>query len=402
MFFHWSFSNGHNCEIDLCSSLFLPREKHPLKSLSRTTMKTALIALLAAIVNAQQNVSTQLLDDVVHEGCGAVDYYAELTSTGPTSSWTRDAVRQLTTRRHATELPIVGGNDQEDIIDALRDLFAGTEPSTVKLLYRHVNFPAVPANTPETWRRGDLWPQSAGAKLGTPAAVDVHAKWPVDWTVNDGLEDLWFGECGTVESDDACVTPAIDGETAADTAQDAKIKLPPAEYRGDVARALFYVALRYETELGLKLTDCPPFAATEFGYLSQLLTWHEQDPVVAEEQVRNDRACARWQGNRNVFVDYPELVTQFFGQADSILEGTHTYSACTVPTDAPTATPNDCSAIQPGDVTIFLFNSEPDQIVFFPLQDIPDTVDRLYVTDKAWNGTDFVTDEGVIEVCKST
>lgn len=67
---------------------------------------------------------------------------------------------------------------------------------------------------------------------------------------------------------------------------------------------------------------------------------------------------------------------------------------------APTASPNECTSIQPGDIQIILLNSEdPDQIVWYCLTVIPTGVDYIYATDDAWNGTDFVDLEGTIKVC---
>jgi hypothetical protein len=60
---------------------------------------------------------------------------------------------------------------------------------------------------------------------------------------------------------------------------------------------------------------------------------------------------------------------------------------------------NACSSLKGGDAMVFLVNSdEPDQVIFFPLVDIPDTVGSLYLTDNAYLGEELATNEGTIEV----
>ena len=100
--------------------------------------------------------------------------------------------------------------------------------------------------------------------------------------------------------------------------------------RGDVARALFYMDVRYEggdhgvtgyEEPDLILTDDQGLIAASntgsnesiayMGMLSVLLEWHQQDPVDAKELARNDAVFAE-QGNRNPFIDHPEWVACVF------------------------------------------------------------------------------------------
>ena len=98
--------------------------------------------------------------------------------------------------------------------------------------------------------------------------------------------------------------------------------------RGDVARALFYMDIRYEggthsgtgiVEPDLVLTDDDTLVVTSganaslahMGRLSDLLAWHAADPVDAREQARND-VIASHQGNRNPFIDHPEWVNCLF------------------------------------------------------------------------------------------
>ena len=51
----------------------------------------------------------------------------------------------------------------------------------------------------------------------------------------------------------------------------------------------------------------------ELGDLESLLKWHCAKGVTPEEKSRNDRVQS-WQGNRNPFIDYPELVEKIYGK----------------------------------------------------------------------------------------
>lgn len=94
--------------------------------------------------------------------------------------------------------------------------------------------------------------------------------------------------------------------------------------KGNVARALLYMDVRYEggvhgvtgaAEPDLRLTDnaglirttSGNFSVAYMGLLSVLLQWHAEDPVTEAERLRND-AVHSYQGNRNPFVDHPEWV----------------------------------------------------------------------------------------------
>ncbi|NPA67304.1 MAG: T9SS type A sorting domain-containing protein [Chlorobi bacterium] len=98
---------------------------------------------------------------------------------------------------------------------------------------------------------------------------------------------------------------------------------PVDEFKGDLARAYFYMATCYENEIAswetntsnadavLNGTSYPCF---ESWFLNMLLEWHEQDPVSQREIDRNnavyygDSNGNYAQGNRNPYIDHPEWV----------------------------------------------------------------------------------------------
>ena len=84
------------------------------------------------------------------------------------------------------------------------------------------------------------------------------------------------------------------------------------KWRGDVARALFYMAVRYN---GLNLVNGNPSDISGnqiMGDLATLLTWNTTDPRDDFEMNRNNYIYT-WQMNRNPFIDYPNLADYIFG-----------------------------------------------------------------------------------------
>ena len=137
--------------------------------------------------------------------------------------------------------------------------------------------------------------------------------------------------------------------------------------QGDVARAMFYMAVRYEggthgitnhSEPDLELTDdlalinASQTGSNEslayMGLLSVLITWHNSDPVDIYEHQHNE-AVANGQGNRNPFIDHPEWVECVF---ELVCNGGGT------DTTAPNA-PNNLTGEAPsiGTITLDWFNN---------------------------------------------
>lgn len=348
----------------------------------------ALVALASvSTVFAQDPPASSKKD---YPNCATSIYYQDL-STNP-AAWNREELENLVEKTHGDPLSIEG------VFEALIELDqAPNEPGSVQLIYSGKSMPAGGYNAQDTWTREHLWADSRGA-VGSFAFTDIHNSRPESTRVTMIKREMTFGECGTVEFADVCEKPAFTLGPA-DTSQDGKVWMPPLDVRGDIARALFYMELRYgTTDLDLKIVDCPPFAG-RMSYLSQLLEWHAADPVSDPELIRNTNACTDWQGNRNPFVDFPELVTRFFGEPQTIEQGTRTYPSClNIPTPAPTAELNACAELQAGDIFIYVVEADdPDGVGFMALEDLPAGLE-LYMTDNPWTGTGFAAVEGTVKL----
>ncbi len=81
----------------------------------------------------------------------------------------------------------------------------------------------------------------------------------------------------------------------------ARVAEPTESVRGEVARAMFYMAYQYK-DLGLVLFD---------KQAKLLLEWHQADTPSKQERQRNDK-IERIQGNRNPFVDDPALLMRLY------------------------------------------------------------------------------------------
>jgi endonuclease I len=140
------------------------------------------------------------------------------------------------------------------------------------------------------------WPRSRfGYKKGSGPfrlrEADLHHLYPTDSRANSTRSNLYFGEF-----------PKGGGLRNCAASKRGIIKAtnnfgfePPTEHKGNVARALFYFSVRYDSKIP---------AYEEF----LLRQWNIVDPVDDEELERNN-GVERLQGNRNPFIDDAALVS---------------------------------------------------------------------------------------------
>ena len=151
----------------------------------------------------------------------------------------------------------------------------------------------------DDWNREHVWAKSHGDfGTATGPGTDVHHLRPTDVTVNSARGNKDFDRGGTQS------TEAPGNYTDADSWE------PRSAVKGDVARMIMYMAVRYEGGDGfadLEMNNVVNNGAAPYmGKMSVLLEWHRIDPPDTFEQRRNQRIYEQWQGNRNPFVDHPE------------------------------------------------------------------------------------------------
>lgn len=157
------------------------------------------------------------------------------------------------------------------------------------------------------WNREHVWAKYHGDLGSYITDSDMHHIRPTDVMMNNKRSSLEFDNGGTV---------VYDGDIATDNYSDSDSWEPRDEVKGDVARMIFYMAVRYEGEnpsLDLEINESLNNGSSpSIGKLSVLLEWHLNDLPDAFEINRND-VIETYQHNRNPFIDHPEFAELIWG-----------------------------------------------------------------------------------------
>ena len=188
--------------------------------------------------------------------------------------------------------------------------------ANLTLVYERTSYPKAwfVSTHANGWNREHCWPNSLGIDGGAPAYSDLFNLRAAGEPANSDRANLYYDE--STPSASGYEQPA--GVTTPLASQDFDSWEPPLEVKGDLARSMFYMDVRYEGGAGepnLILTDNTSLISTSASYmgrLSTLLVWHFLDPISAAERERAERAFG-YQGNRNPFVDRPDFVEKVFG-----------------------------------------------------------------------------------------
>jgi len=183
-----------------------------------------------------------------------------------------------------------------------------------------------------------LWAKShgfGGSDIKKGAGTDLHHLIAADHNTNSaGHNDLDYGEVDKSNSSSykeiycyyADGSTALSGYRGKD-ANNNEVFEPIDQYKGDIARSLFYMATRYSSnennsiaEPYLYLTDDLSKQDDNSQFigvihnLSTLLKWNELDPVSDNEIKRNNMIYFNVQDNRNPYIDNPEWVNRVFDE----------------------------------------------------------------------------------------
>jgi len=140
------------------------------------------------------------------------------------------------------------------------------------------------------------WPQSKGSRR-EPFRGDLHHLFPTDSRANSTRSSHIFSEVkGHAVREKDCTASKVGKAIHPETGEALTVHAyqPPPEHRGNVARAIFYAVVSYGYRIG----------EIEEYYLKK---WHLDDPVDELELERNTEIQDA-QGNRNPFIDFPNLV----------------------------------------------------------------------------------------------
>jgi len=171
------------------------------------------------------------------------------------------------------------------------------------------------SNEGEGWNREHIFSQSFFYS-NYPMYSDLHFIVPADARVNQRRSNYPYAEVGG-----SPVFESLNGSLVGISSvpgYNLTVFEPIDAFKGDIARMLFYVAVRYEKLLPLFqwANVRNPFQerqeeALQPWLIPMLKQWHQQDPVSQKEQDRNNKVFFI-QGNRNPFIDHPEWVNMIW------------------------------------------------------------------------------------------
>ncbi|MFD2697035.1 endonuclease [Mesonia sediminis] len=230
-------------------------------------------------------------------------YYSSIDQLAGNSL--RDALQAI-----VADPNLVRAHTYSDVIDILKQADENPENNNqiwqvyTESVKQKIDFQTSSINT-GTWNREHTFPRSRGGFFSIEE----------DETA-DGISVYWATNADSLRhaNSDAHGLRAVDGpENSARGNKHYGQYTGPANnqgsFKGDVARSVFFLALRYN---GLSIVSGYSQITGELGDLDILLNWHRNDPPDDFEMNRNN-IIYTWQKNRNPFIDHPDLIEYIWG-----------------------------------------------------------------------------------------
>ncbi len=168
----------------------------------------------------------------------------------------------------------------------------------------------------DLFNREHIVPQSLFSQQ-EPLRSDLHHLFPTDGYVNNRRSNYPHANVDKNNIKYASNNNfTLVGESAT-SGVSGNVCEPNDEYKGDIARTYFYFVTAYQNKVP-SFKSFAAFSNNEFPSLAKwsiklYLQWSKQDPVSQKEIDRN-QAIYQIQGNRNPFIDYPQLAEQIWGE----------------------------------------------------------------------------------------
>lgn len=261
--------------------------------------------------------------------CPIGDYYATADDTDATTL--RNSLHEIIDDHVSFPYSNGGNNDTWEVLSFADE--DPIDPSKVWMIYKNNSYSYLGSGQ-QAYNREHTWPQSYGFSSGAlgsdnAARTDAHHLMMSDVTYNGNRGNLYFDNCSSGCTEDVTTFNHGQGGPGISNKYDSNSYEVWDFRKGDIARAMFYMDVRYagdvSGEVDLQLTDNAGLIQTGdpyMGLLSTLIQWHNQDPVDSYELERNERVYS-YQGNRNPFIDHPEWVECIFingGQCTTVAD----------------------------------------------------------------------------------
>ncbi|HVJ61620.1 MAG TPA: endonuclease [Tahibacter sp.] len=256
-------------------------------------------------------------------GSSGGDYYAGVdTTTGPAlKAWLHNRIKDHTSVPYSGATPntwtVLEAADQDP-----------ADPNKVLDVYKNESYTKVGAGN-TNYNREHTWPNSLGfpnnsvnGHVNAPY-TDCHMLYISHIGYNSDRGNSKYNNCSGCTERATTANHGFGGPGQSNYFNSDNFEVW-GHRKGDMARAVMYMAVRYKggtnavttlPEPNLELTDtasqivgvnAQPTSGTAYmGLKSVLLAWHQADPPDAAERLRNDVVFS-YQNNRNPFIDHPE------------------------------------------------------------------------------------------------